>query len=152
MQRTNIIYNDIKLRMPTFLAYVWPRYLPTIDFPTYCGAGDGLGDLLVPDSIYGMRVAPACLIHDIDWLVSSGTYAGFSRDNRRFLKNLLSIWRSNSSIFPVLRYIGCWRYYFAVQFFGYRNYAPVNYDKNNPLSTPAIKEKLLKLNERSKNV
>jgi len=152
MKHVMINYSGIKLEVPYFLQYYWPHTLRIENFPTYCGAGDGIGDALVPDSIYGMRVAPACLIHDIDWLVSSGTYAGFCRDNLRFLRNLLAIRTVNKDKFPVLRYLGCYRYYFAVQLFGHKNYFPVEYNRKDPMSTPAIKEKLSKLYRSTANV
>lgn len=32
-----------------------------------CGAGDGLGEKIVPDSILGLNITPACAVHDKDW-------------------------------------------------------------------------------------
>lgn len=153
MKHVMINYSGIKLEVPYFMQYYWPHTLRIENFPTYCGAGDGIGDALVPDKIYGMRVSPACLIHDLDWAISKGTYAAFCRDNARFLRNLLAIIKVNKDKFTVLRYLGCYRYYFAVQIIGWRHYNPVEYNHRDPMSTPVIKEKLSKLyRSTNKNV
>jgi hypothetical protein len=62
-----------------------------------CGAGDGLGNLLVPDSILGLRITAACAIHD-DWFENSdSTWADFHQGNYIFFVNILTIIKELSS-------------------------------------------------------
>jgi hypothetical protein len=87
-----------------------------IDFPKCCGAGDGIGKLIVPDSIYGLKVSAACFIHDDDWENAEPTWDAFHSANSRFLTNLLAIinTKSYSWFFRIPRRYRAMTYYSAV--------------------------------------
>lgn len=90
-----------------------------------CGAGAGLGDILVPDTVYGLSVREACRIHDwyyTFWPDASET--GRELADRIFRNNLLRIVRAQTSN-PVLFFLRerrCLAYYAAVKNFGSLHY------------------------------
>jgi len=59
-------------------------------YPSYCGAGDGWGDRLIPETLLGLSVSPACHIHDKTWDRWQGV-VGFLLGNALFLVNMISI-------------------------------------------------------------
>lgn len=83
------------------------------DCPSSCGAGDGLGEKLVPDTMWGLRVSPACWIHDLDWNIAPPTWEAFHVANSRFIHNLITIveYRSESDFLKRLRVYRCATYY-----------------------------------------
>jgi hypothetical protein len=153
MRRTKLLYEGVVFELPYFLAYCWPHHLSIQDFPTYCGAGEGFGDKLVPDRIWMQNVSPACFIHDIDFLVASGTWTDFQKCNNRFLRNLRSIIKVKTHMHLRLpSYLRAMLYWVTVSSpLGWSNYAPVMYDPRSPLTHPVIKDKIDRLN-RGKNV
>lgn len=72
-----IDYLGAQLRVPDFLVDLWPHEMEWKQWPTFCGAGDGLGDWIVPDRVRGAILAPACFIHDVEWAIAGdrGVYA-----------------------------------------------------------------------------
>jgi len=64
------------------------EYYDTI---TKCGAGNGIGDRLVPETIFWLRVTLACYIHDYMWELSDATWKDFHHSNAVFLSNLITI-------------------------------------------------------------
>ena len=60
-----------------------------------CGAGEGLGEKLVPDNILFICVTPACSIHDFQFAVGE-THTDFKEANRVFHNNLYRIIQSGS--------------------------------------------------------
>lgn len=62
-----IAAGHIEVNGPEWLSEVWPADMPLRNWPTFCGAGDGIGDFVVPDRVRTAIVAPACFIHDIEW-------------------------------------------------------------------------------------
>lgn len=60
-------------------------------FDTYCGPGTGLADSLVPDDIYGIKISPACYLHDVMWEMAEGTWRDFHYSNSVFFHNILRI-------------------------------------------------------------
>ena len=114
-----------ELQMPHWLSELWPdeKILPLSRWPTYCGAGSGIGDWLVPDRIYGVRIPPNCLIHDLDWATADGSRRAFTESNSRFRKNL----RAFTAVHvpeEVARgaWCRCWLYYVAVSTVGWKHY------------------------------
>jgi len=89
------------------------------DFPTSCGAGDGVGDKLIPDKILWLKVSAACEIHDDCFEHADATWADFHQCSNMFIRNLLSIITSKS-----MRAVGFFRvliasvYFFAVDTVG----------------------------------
>lgn len=74
------------------------------DFPDcYCGAGDGLGQALVPDYVYwytrflpgfldiSIKLSPACWLHDKDWEFAAPTWDAFHGSNSRLYANTKTI-------------------------------------------------------------
>ena len=57
------IVEGVPLFMPEFLDENFPT-VPIDEFPSFCGAGDGIGDRVVPDSVLVLSIAIACWIHD----------------------------------------------------------------------------------------
>jgi len=88
MNRSTIKYAGADLSVPEFLVDLWPYDMPLNKFPTFCGAGDGLGDSIVPDKVRGVILTPACFVHDIDWALSSSrSVYHFVMSNVYFLFN-----------------------------------------------------------------
>jgi len=75
------------LAIPEFLRPLWPYQLPLDKWPSFCGAGDGIGDWLVPEKIHGVCISPACFIHDVEWALSPDTITEFFASNWRLLCN-----------------------------------------------------------------
>jgi len=83
-----------------------------------CGPG-GLGDFLIPDTIYGLSVKPACKIHD--WMFTIyNDEAGFRLSNQVFLDNMIRINNSTSKNVWLkwIRMRRILKYYRAVRDFG----------------------------------
>ena len=94
-----------------------------------CGPG-GMGDLLVPDHMYGLDISLACKIHD--WYYRfhpSNSEEGRLEADSIFRNNLLRIVRakSKSKILRWLRIIRCRTYYSMVRFGG----GPAYYEERN---------------------
>lgn len=81
-----------ELIVPEDLVDIWPHSLPLPWWPTYCGAGEGIGDRLVPDKLRRAYLQPACFIHDIEWaLAPSRNPVDFVSSNFHFWLNLRSL-------------------------------------------------------------
>jgi hypothetical protein len=92
METRKIIYDGVSLIVPIIDGC--PLTMPHRgfdDFDTYCGAGKGIGDLIVPDDIFGVVISPACYIHDKMWLYCEPTWRDFHHSNSVFFHNILSI-------------------------------------------------------------
>ncbi len=57
-------------------------------YPSFCGAGSGIGDLIVPEYIGGMKCSHICHIHDEWWEACDPTWIAFLRGNMAFGYNL----------------------------------------------------------------
>lgn len=130
--------------VPAWLAPVWPHQVPLARFPSFCGAGSGWGDRLVPDTIWFLRIAPCCFIHDLDWLTCAATEVDFHLANVRFRHNLLELIRERSRwlVVRLLRERRALSYYQAVETAGRRFFAP-GFDGDaeacaEPLAHPAV--------------
>ena len=83
-----------------------------------CGTA-GLGDFLVPDTIWGLSVREACRIHD--WMYVFGeTIADKDEADRVFLNNMLRLIQARNScrLLTGLRRVRARTYYRAVRMFG----------------------------------
>lgn len=102
------------------------------DFPDSCGAGKGIGQILVPETFYGLRCAAACHIHDFSWEVAEATWTDFHESNYMFIRNLITIIEagSSSSALKALRVYRAASYFNAVDtvgasiFWGMKRVAP----------------------------
>lgn len=57
------------------------------NFPRFCGAGNGFGEKVVPDSILGINLRPACFFHDLGFTFGR-TWADFHYVNSAFRHNM----------------------------------------------------------------
>lgn len=101
-----------------------------------CGPGRGLGEKLIPETIWGLSVTPACQIHD--QMYEKGETIGDKESaDRVFLNNMLRIINGNSNRFMRwLRTRRALKYYEAVRDFG----GPAFWsNKNKPEEMEVIK-------------
>ena len=151
IETTYIKYANTEIEVPRFLSTRWPFNLPLSDWPSFCGAGDGLGDRIVPDTINGNRVACCCFEHDISWILADATFAAFMKSNLRLYLNLRAVVIANDRPGWWRHMVGerkCFAYFLAVCTFGRKCFKSSPYDCDvyeNPLDNPAIKDKLKKL-------
>jgi len=88
-----------------------------------CGA-KGIGGWLIPNTLYGLSVTPACNRHD--WMYNSGTTISHKDEaDRTFLNNMLRTISASSSSIPGLNWLRkrrAYNYYLAVKHFGGPSY------------------------------
>ena len=79
-----------------------------------CGPGK-FGDYLVPDTIWGLNITPACQIHD--WCYRAGSEVSKNDADLMFLGNIVRLIRANtnSKILSTLRYLRAMKYFVAVE-------------------------------------
>lgn len=123
MHTKEIIFGGVPLVVPDFGgAQIEFPYDTFEGFGSYCGAGKGVGDLVVPEKILFLSISVACFIHDISWDAAGPTWSDFHQTNSMFLHNILSIikHRSHSTILEHLRNYRAVTYYNAVDTVGAR--------------------------------
>ncbi len=83
-----------------------------------CGPG-GIGDLLIPDRVYGLNIKPACEIHDWMYTIYNDEF-GFEIANQIFLDNMIRINNAatKNRLLKYLRTRRILKYYRAVRYFG----------------------------------
>jgi len=110
---------DHNFIVPAEITGFWPG-MPLADLRHSCGAGEGIGDLIVPEKIFGLRVTPSCSIHDLAWDYAEPTWADFHQSNSMFFHNLLELIRVQSAnvFMRKLRYGMAVNYYLAVDSVG----------------------------------
>jgi len=118
MLTTTLTIDQVLLVVPK-LAVDDRRYDPFVrlsDFPDSCGAGRGIGQIIVPETMFGLRVSAACYTHDLSWEYAEKTWADFHQTNSMFLRNMLSIIeaKSRSTVLRVLRNYRAMTYYNSV--------------------------------------
>jgi hypothetical protein len=151
IQTTTIRYAGANIEIPSFLVPLWPRNFPLDQWPSFCGAGDGLGDRLIPDHINNVRVACCCFVHDIDWCMSDNSFSGFMRSNLRLWLNLRNVVIANDKpgwFRHVLAERKCFAYFAAVSIFGHKIFTlDPKYIKQyeDPTDNPAVREKIHRL-------
>lgn len=85
------VFDGVQLIRPLD-GFAWPH--PTFDgFPECCGAGPSgtISQEVVPESIMGLAVGPACCVHDDMFTRGEKTWQNFHYANAVFLVNLLQI-------------------------------------------------------------
>lgn len=93
---TLIPYAGTYLEVFSFLVDLWPYELEPGNWPTFCGPGDGIGDVIVPDCIgprFCANISPACFQHDLDRALCDGSRLSFDLGNNRFYRNMESLCR-----------------------------------------------------------
>ncbi len=90
------------------------------DYASYCGAGKGFGDVIVPETMWGLTITIACYVHDQMWEMCAPTWEAFHFSNSVFLRNILACInnQSKSSMLKRLRNYRAVTYYNAVDAFG----------------------------------
>lgn len=144
MKYVKLKYHDALIEVPGFLSSMLPENLPLDHWPSFCGAGDGIGDWIVPDRIKRTCISDACMVHDIDWSIADGSWRMFQADNNRFLRNLISRLISKLNGWMLVRSL-IWAvvYWLVVSSpIGWANYGPCgkNWDENQ-----IVKDKLHRL-------
>ena len=83
-----------------------------------CGPG-GIGDVLVPDTAYGLSLKPACKIHDWMYTIYNDEF-GFELANQIFLDNMIRINNASTKnrLLKYLRTRRILKYDRAVRYFG----------------------------------
>lgn len=122
MDTVTHIVEGIELIMPVWVRdYAWPN-IPLEQFKHCCGSGDGIGDLIVPEKILGMKVSHVCYIHDRMWDLAEASWTDFHASNSVFLHNLIEtiVIKSNSPASRRLRLEQALNYYTAVDTVGAR--------------------------------
>jgi hypothetical protein len=101
------------------------------EFKSYgCGPG-GLGDFLIPDTVWFLSIRDACRIHDWGYRHSPGcSDEDRKRHDRILLNNSLRIVDANTKFrtLKFFRYRRCKTYYHAVRAFG----GPAYWSERNP--------------------
>lgn len=73
-----------------FPSLVYEQWRPEV-LGSYCGAGTGIGDLIVPETVWGLYVTLACYIHDDMWEHAEPTRSDFEQSNEILRYNVSSI-------------------------------------------------------------
>jgi len=151
IKTTIIPYAGCNIEVPELLALndYWPYGLPLEDWPTFCGAGEGIGDRIIPDTICGVRVACCCFEHDISWCIADGSFVDFMKSNLRLYCNLRAI------VLPRIPYwqklaaeAKCFFYFAAVCTVGHKIFKKqfsTTKQYLDPFDNPGVKEKLHRL-------
>lgn len=111
--------NDSVIPLVTLKDLDWPA--PNVElFGDYCGAGTGIANTLVPETIWGIKISPACFIHDVMWERAEPTWADFHHSNSVFWHNIntLVMEQSKSKTLGRLRLYRAVTYYNAVDSIG----------------------------------
>lgn len=113
---------QIKVKIDGITLYAPKGYFSPKEVRDCCGAGRGMGEILVPDTIFGVRISRACHIHDHAWDVASEE--DFTFTNFMFLANIMIlIWHgSNSKIMYWIRSYRAMTYFNAVQVVGKKHF------------------------------
>lgn len=102
MRFVDATFDSLVLRVPVMPnGKPWDEWAgPDIrDYPTRCGAGEGIGDKIVPDTIYFLPISVACDIHDICWQIAPATEYARKESDYVFLYNMLTIIEAESNWF-----------------------------------------------------
>lgn len=139
-----INYLGAALEVQSWLKPLWPYDMPFGNWPTFCGAGDGIGDWLVPDEIDGADISPACLVHDLDFATLPRKWWLFQQANNRLYCNIIALIDTQivdkqqlSNAYKKAR-----RYWIAVSLFGWFHFAP---ESENPWQNSIVRDRLNRL-------
>ncbi len=95
------------------------------EFTGGCGPGEvgSIGDRLIPDTIYCLRITLACQIHDWTYAVWNSK-EGFELANNLFKNNMQRMvdQTKSSRFLKWLRYKRLYKYYWVVKYFGETSY------------------------------
>lgn len=142
------VLDGVPYRVPSWLYSAWcaTGYRTARDFPDCCGAGDGFGERLVPETILGLRVSPCCWIHDRTHQAAQPSWEAFFCSNDLFRENLTATirYRSNNILLRWLREHRVTDYFLAVDTVGARIFrrlkAEQGHDVANLLSWDSLRQ------------
>lgn len=127
MITVNITHDGISLQVPTFIVAndLWPHQLPWPSWPSFCGAGEGLGDYIVPDHIFSLNISPICFIHDCEYAVNNKNWLAFYSANLRLRNNIKSaVDAKMHGPERIAGHVISDEYYLAVMTMGWPNFTP----------------------------
>jgi hypothetical protein len=141
---TTIDYLGASIEVQDWLEPLWPHDLQWHDWCTFCGAGFGLGDYIIPDHFGAASGSQACFIHDLDFAVLPKEWWPFQQANNRLYTNLIS--SLSAQIYDPKQLAKAKnkarRYWIGVTIFGWPHFDPCG---ENPWSNPTVREKLNRL-------
>lgn len=139
-----INYLGAALEVQSWIKPLWPYDMPFDNWPTFCGAGDGPGDWLVPDGIDGADISPACLVHDLDFATLPRKWWPFQQANNRLYCNIIALIDTQIVDKQQLAdaYKKARRYWFAVSLFGWFHFSP---ESENPWQNSIVRDRLNRL-------
>ncbi len=146
-----IDYHDAKLEVCSCLVDLWPSRLPLDKWPSFCGAGSGIGDWIIPENIAGVCCSCVCFDHDVSWAIADNTVKGAMDSNWRMYNNLRNLTLANydqakhSKSYVEFK---CILYLFGVCIGLKRNFKPdsaLGPVTDDPLQHPTVKDRLHKL-------
>ena len=145
------------LSVPEFLAPIWPYDLRPEEWPTFCGGGEGIGDRIVPDTIHGVSISPAGLVHDIDFAVLPKTFPSFMAANGRFFLNSAAlIMASDLTTWKMIRALNraMTAYLVAVSTVGvlFFTWFTDRKESTDPINHPVVKSRLKKIAEAQSKI
>jgi len=85
METTMLKFHGIQYQVPEGFEFLDKEIN---EYPSFCGAGDGIGDKIVPEVIGGMRCSHICHAHDECWSLCEPTRVAFIKSNMMFGYNL----------------------------------------------------------------
>jgi len=102
MDTTTCRFDGVDLIVPAEDAFGWPCH-DFNGFPSACGAGyqGAIRERLVPETILGLKVSPACWVHDWMWSSEHPTWQAYHHSNAVLLLNLLAINSARGGWWPV---------------------------------------------------
>lgn len=137
------------IEIPAFMRQLWPFEIPLEKWPSFCGTGDGMGDRIVPDTICGAWVQPACFVHDLDWAAGANSIWSEISSNWRLYRNLRSLCAAQLSGIKLWRaYARCLLYWAAVSTVGHVLFKAGELDRvvtDDPLDQPVVRDKIKRL-------
>ena len=79
------------------------------DFHPCCGAGQGFGEKIVPETIWGLKISHCCYIHDVSWELAEASWADFHQSNAMFLTNITITIQARPSKIPLVNELRVYR-------------------------------------------
>jgi len=122
------------IHIPSFDYGYWrPKYSGS-----YCGAGQGFGDKIVPETAWGLYLTLACYVHDYMWDASTYSRHDFEQSNIVFFQNNVTI-ITKVSRSEVLKHIRLYRavtMYDAVDSLGWPIFKKLKEEQNVSRNSP----------------
>ena len=114
---------DLQLVIPDDDRFTWPAG-SVLEFPFCCGPEKWNTKFYIFDKLFGVRISPACFVHDVMWEICDATWGDFHYSNSVFLHNVLNIvnMRSEVGFLRFLRRHKAFAYYDAIDIGGAKHF------------------------------